>query len=177
MAFIEPPRRLSWWLRLSLWYAQRAAGADLLVGRLLAWYPKAALSSGVLESLIAHHDGQLDERLLKLVRMQVSYTAACPFCIAMNGQAPERYHISEDEIAALRGLRALDDVATFSPLERVALTYARLISQTPLRFPTEFVTTLKEHFSEREIVILATTAAQVNYWTRLIQALGAPPTG
>src|SRR5664279_2097486 len=103
MAFIEPPRRLSWWLRLSLWYAQRTAGADLLVGRLLAWYPKAALSSGVLESLIAHHDGRLDERLLKLVRMQVSYSAACPFCIAMNGQAPEHYRISDDEIAALRG--------------------------------------------------------------------------
>ncbi|MFO7624619.1 MAG: hypothetical protein R6V73_09730 [Anaerolineales bacterium] len=36
---------------------------------------------------------------------------------------------------------------------------------------------LKESFSEREIVILATTAAQVNYWTRLIQALGCPPEG
>jgi hypothetical protein len=35
MAFIEPPRRLPWWLRLSLWYAQRVAGADLLVGQYL----------------------------------------------------------------------------------------------------------------------------------------------
>lgn len=29
----------------------------------------------------------------------------------------------------------------------------------------------------REIVILASTAAQVNYWARLIQALGIPPAG
>ena len=29
--------------------------------------------------------------------------------------------------------------------------------------------------NEREIVILATTSAQVNYWARLIQALGCPP--
>lgn len=177
MAFIKPPRRLPGWLRLSLWYAERTAGSDLLIGRLLAWYPKAALSSGVLESLIAHHAGRLDERLLKLVRMQVSYAAACPFCIAMNGAEPERFHITPEEVAALRGQRALEDVATFSPLERVALNYARLITQTPLRFPPEFVTTLTAHFTEREIVILATTAAQVNYWTRLIQALGAPPPG
>jgi hypothetical protein len=46
-----------------------------------------------------------------------------------------------------------------------------------LKFPPAFITELKEHFNEREIVILATTAAQVNYWTRLIQALGCPPAG
>ena len=36
---------------------------------------------------------------------------------------------------------------------------------------------IKDNFNEREIVILATTAAQVNHWARLIQALGAPPAG
>ena len=30
---------------------------------------------------------------------------------------------------------------------------------------------------EREIVMLATTAAQVNLWARTIQALGCPPQG
>jgi alkylhydroperoxidase family enzyme len=36
---------------------------------------------------------------------------------------------------------------------------------------------MKSNFNEREIVILASTAAQVNYWARLIQALGIPPAG
>ena len=36
---------------------------------------------------------------------------------------------------------------------------------------------LKKKFNEREIVILACMAAQVNYWARLIQALGIPPAG
>ena len=38
-----------------------------------------------------------------------------------------------------------------------------------------FIEELKRNFNEREIVILASTAAQVNYWDRLIQALGILP--
>ena len=59
----------------------------------------------------------------------------------------------------------------------LALEYARLISKSPLQFSAEFQNELKHHFKEREIVILAGTAAQVNYWGRLIQALGIPPAG
>ena len=36
---------------------------------------------------------------------------------------------------------------------------------------------LRDSFSEREIVALAATSAQVNYWARLIQGLGCPPEG
>ena len=63
-------------LKIGLWAARRISGQDLLLARLLAWYPKAAVSSGILESLIARHDGKLDERILKMVRMKVSFTAA-----------------------------------------------------------------------------------------------------
>jgi len=68
-------------------------------------------------------------------------------------------------------------VSTFSVREIIAMEYAVLISQSPLLFPQEFVTNLKANFTEREVVILASTAAQVNYWARLLQALGVPPAG
>jgi hypothetical protein len=35
----------------------------------------------------------------------------------------------------------------------------------------------KKLFSPRGFVILASTCAQVNFWTRLIQSLGVPPAG
>ncbi len=149
----------------------------MLPARLLAWYPKAAIGSGTLEALVAHHDGQLNERILKLVRMQASFAAVCPFCVDMNSFEFERQQITEDELRVLQGYEGLDQVDTFSKREQLAIQYARLISQTPLRFPSAFVEELTRHFSEREIVILASTAAQVNYWARLIQALGIPPAG
>lgn len=175
-AFIPPPTKIPWFLRLGLWVARRMSGADLLPARLLAWYPKAAVSSAILEGLIAHQDGKLDERILKLVRMAVSFTAGCPFCVDMNSSGWEKL-ISREELSVLQGRKPVEEISTFSKRESLAITYARLISSTPLDFPHAYIAELKQHFNEREIVILATTAAQVNYWTRLIQALGCPPQG
>jgi len=175
-AFIAPPPRLSLPFRLANWLVGRITKKDLLLPRLLAWYPKAAISSGLMEGLIAHDEPGVDERMLKMVRMAVSFSVNCPFCMDMNAFGWEAL-LSPEELAALQGHTALEDVPTFSPAERLAVAYARLACGTPLRFPTEFIADLRTHFNERQIVILATTAAQVNYWARLIQALGCPPAG
>ncbi|PKO04624.1 MAG: hypothetical protein CVU41_16410 [Chloroflexi bacterium HGW-Chloroflexi-3] len=174
---IAPPARIPIWLRVGLWVTRRVTGKDLLPPRLLAWYPKAAYSSGVMEALVAHSDKNLSARMLKLVRMQASFSAACPFCIDMNSQRFREYDINQQELAAIQGLVSAEDVTTFTDRERLALRYAQLISATPLSFPDAIMRKIKAAFTEKEIVILATTAAQVNYWARLIQALGAPPAG
>jgi len=142
--------------------------------RLLAWYPRAALGSGVLESLVAHREPS--PRLLKLVRVSASLTASCPFCVDMNSFEAASAGVTEVELVALqRG--AEDSVATFDPRERAAIAYARAISSTPLVFDEGLKAQVAEFFNEREIVVLATTAAQVNYWARTIQALGIEPAG
>lgn len=95
----------------------------------------------------------------------------------MNSFQYEETHITKDELLVLQGRKAIEEISTFSERERLAIQYAKLVSQTPLQFPRAFITELKQHLNEREIVILASTAAQVNYWARLIQALGIPPAG
>lgn len=176
-AFIDPPERLPFYLRFGIWLSTRAAGRELLLAKLLAWYPRVAVSSGVLEALIAHHDGRLDARILQLVRLQTSFAVACPFCIDMNAVNRALQSITPAELAALQGRTELEAVPSFTLRERLALGYARLITRTPLAFPLDFIEQVKTNFTEREIVILASTAAQVNYWARLIQALGVPSMG
>ncbi len=176
-AFIEPPARIPWYLRLGIWFSERLTGKVLLPARLLAWYPRAALGSGVLESLIAHREGRVDERMLKLVRLGSSLAISCPFCLDMNSVGFQKDGVSPEELAALQGQVELDAVDSFSPAERLALRYATAISQSPIAVPPELVRELRNHFSERELVVLASTVAQVNYWGRLIQALGIPPAG
>ncbi len=174
-ALIPEPPRPNPLLRLGVAVAEKITGRRLLPARLLAWYPKAALSSGLLESLIAHRDGRLDERLLHLVRLAASFAASCPFCIDMNGHTWTEHGVTTEEIEVLRGLR--DSASSLTELELLAIGYAHRISATPLRFEPEFTDRLTATFTEREIVILASTAAQVNYWARLIQGLGIPPAG
>ena len=176
-AFIEPPRKIPFFLRLGIWASEKITGRKMLPARLLAWYPRAAIGSGALEGLVAHQDRNLDERLLKLVRMAASFAAACPFCIDMNSYEHAALGINTEEVSALRGQTELEQPGTFSLRERLAIRYARLISQTPLKFTPDFIELLRANFDEREMVILASTAAQVNYWARLIQALGIPPAG
>ncbi len=176
-AFIAPPKHIPFYLRFGIWIAEKVSKRELLPPKLLAWYPQVAVSSGVLEALIAHRDGKLDARMLQLVRLQASFAVACPFCIDMNAVEYTRTGITPQELAALQGRMEPDAVPTFSTREKLALEYARLISRAPLAFPQPFIQALKANFTEREMVILATTAAQVNYWARLIQALGIPPVG
>src|SRR4051812_14327835 len=101
-AFIDPPRRIPLLLRPALAYARRKAGRSILPAELLTWYPRAAVGSGAMEALVAHRDGRIDERMLKFVRMAVSFAVECPFCIGINAEGWEKL-MTEPELAALQG--------------------------------------------------------------------------
>jgi alkylhydroperoxidase family enzyme len=175
-AYIPAPRRIPILLRFGLWISRRVTGEDVLPARLLTWYPRSAIGIGVLESLVARGEGQVDDRMLQFVRMAVSFAVECSFCIGFNSRGWEE-RMTEQERLAVQGITALDELASLTPRERLAIEYARKVSETPLSFTPEFGERLTALFDEREIVMLATTAAQVNLWARTIQALGCPPQG
>ena len=176
-AYIKPPEKIPFYIRIGLIITKRITKKDLLAPKLLAWYPKVAVSSAVLESFIAHGKKDLNERILKMVRIQASTSIACSFCIDMNSFEYEKSGITEQEMRGLAGKVELEQIASFSGKERLAIEYAKLISQTPVDIPAEFIEKVKAEFTEREIVILSSTAAQVNYWARMLKSLGVPPAG
>ncbi len=176
-AYIDPPKRIPLLLRLGAWIAERRTGKPMLVARILAWYPKAAIGSGVMESLVAHEDGALTVRLLKLLRMQVSFMASCPFCIDMNSAEYASLRITQNEIEALQGIGDIDRVDSLSRKEKLALRYGRALTMTPMSLDSGLLQEMLATFSEREFVVIVSTVAQVNFWTRLIQGIGVPPAG
>ena len=177
MSFINPPEKIPWYLRLGIFIAEKTTKKRMEPARLLAWYPKAAMSSGILETLVAHSEPGLPERLLKLIRMQTSFRASCPFCIDMNAFEFEKHQISPDEIKALQGELEIDAVSSFTDKEKIALKYTCEVTETPVSIQGSTVSALKTLFNEKQIVIISTTIAQVNYWARLIQSLGIHPAG
>jgi alkylhydroperoxidase family enzyme len=48
---------------------------------------------------------------------------------------------------------------------------------TDFAITTDVIAAMREHFSERGMVLVASTAARVNFWARLIQSLGVPHAG
>lgn len=177
MAYINPPKPLPFLLRPFIWLSEKITGKRMLPARVLSWYPRAAISSGIMESLVSHGEGKCAPRLLKLVRMQVSIEVSCTFCIDMNSAEFKGHGITDAEIEALQGRHDIEKIDSFSPEEKLAIRYARASSSTPLVFPRQLIDSLKETFTEREMVILAVTSAQVNYWARFIQAVGISPAG
>lgn len=179
MAAIPAPRRPNLLLRLGVAISERTVGKRLEPARLLTWYPKAAIGFGVMEALVAHRDGRLDARLLQVVRLVASLTASCPFCIDLNGMGRERNRLNDDEVRALARLAGGDDPSwpeTVTPLERLAARYAAVLSATPVE-PDAILGEVTATFSPREVVVLATTVAQVNAWARLIRGVGILPAG
>jgi len=176
-AFILPPQKINPFLKLGIMISRKITEKDLLVPKLLAWVPKVAISSGIMESLVAHGKKDMNSRMLKLVRIQTSLTVSCPFCIDMNSFGYQEDGITEEELEVMRGRKNLADVTSFSEKERIVLDYVRHLCASPIKMPSEVSDRVIRNFSEREIVILASTVAQVNYWARLIQGLGVPPEG
>jgi alkylhydroperoxidase family enzyme len=177
MSFIDPPYRMPLLLRVALFFVERRMGRKLLANRILAWYPKAAIGSGIMEGLVAHDEPEAPRRLLALIRIFTSFTVSCPFSIDMNSRDFEGKGVTDREIRALQGQIPFDDVPTLSAREKTALRYVECMCRTPLVFTSDVIAAMREHFSERGMVIVASTAAQVNFWARLIQSFGVPPAG
>ena len=146
------------------------------MGRLLAHAPRAALAAGIFELGAAHGPRDLARRELAVARLVASATSGCAFCIDMNAAGHGEAGLTRQEVGLLLGL----DVERWSELgdrEQVAARYAHCLSSTPVELTPALAVALRQHFSDREIVVLATTIAQVNYWARLNSGLGVPSAG
>lgn len=174
-AYIEPPKKLPLFIRLGAWISKKVVKKDVMIPKLLAWYPKTAISSGIMESLVAHDDKEINKRILKIIRVQVSVMIACPFCIDMNAFEFDKAGLTIDEVNAIKN--GDYKFHSFSEKEQLVMEYVNIVTKTPVIIPEETVVNLHKHFSERGIVIIASTIAQVNYWARLIRSLGIPVAG
>lgn len=174
--FVRPPSRLPFPWGWILGRVDRKLGKPLVANRILAWSPRILLGSGIMEGLVVHDDPEVPRRLLKLLRIFVSYRVSCPFCIDLNSQGSDSDGVTAEEVRALaRGTSA--ELEALGESERAALAYAACVTATPVRFPPEVIEAMKAHFSDRAFTVIAATAAQVNFWARLIQGLGVSEAG
>jgi len=129
-----------------------------------------------MEALVVHDDPEVPRRLLKLLRIFVSYRVSCPFCIDLNGQGHGDDGVTDAEVLAL-ATGEYSRLESLSEREKAVLDYAACLTATPVRFPEAVVGALRAQVSDRGFTVIAATAAQVNFWARLIQGLGVSEAG
>ena len=175
---IKPPEKIPLMLRPMVKIADKKAGKEMLPGRLLSWSPSIAISSGLLEVYVEKGARKiLDKRLIKLIRLIISYSIGGAFGIDINAVNYSDFNITETELDALRGAIPLTEVNSFTEKERAALTFALALTATPVNITDENKKELKKYFSDKEITAVAALSSKVNYWVRLIVSLGVPPAG
>ena len=175
--FVSPPSKLPFPWGWLLGMVERKLGRPLVANRILTWSPRTLAGSGLMEALVVHDDPEVSRRLLKLLRVFVSYRVSCPFCIDLNAQGYAGDGVTEVELRSLVHPTGFETQVQFSEAEKSALRYAACMSATPLRFPESVIEQMKTWYSDRAFTIIAATVAQVNLWTRLIQGLGVSEAG
>jgi len=177
-SLVNPPEKIPLLLRPALRIADKKAKKDVLPGRVLAWSSKIAISSGLLELYVEEDAADtLDRRLIKILRIRISYLVPSPFAVDINSQNYEDFGITEEEIRGLQGTKEIDSISSFTKQEKTALLYAQKLSKTPIILNQAILDNLRHQFSETEIVTIAALTAKVNYWARLIEALRIKPAG
>lgn len=177
-SLVNPPKDIPCYLQPMIKIADDKAKKEMLTGRLLAWTPKIAVSSGLLELYVEEGAAAcLDERMMALIRIAVSYTVPSRFALDINAWNYKDFGISQEELKALMGREKIDNIASFSDKEKAALKYAVALSKTPIELEQGLLNDLRRLFSEKQIVAAAALTAKVNYWTRLIEGLRVKPAG
>ncbi|HZL31597.1 MAG TPA: carboxymuconolactone decarboxylase family protein [Pseudolabrys sp.] len=115
----------------------------------------------------------LDAKLRELIKIRASQINGCAHCLAMHtrdarkiGETDERMHL----------LDAWREAGVFTKKERAALAWTEavtLVSQTHVS--DEVYATVREQFSEKEIVDLTAAVAAINTWNRFAIAFRVPP--
>ncbi len=174
---ISPPGKIPFILRPAVAAAEKISGKRMEAARILSWSIPASLAAGVLEWGMEKAAVRiLTPRAAKLIRMQVSFTVSCPFCIDMNSFQYEKAGIIREEAVALSE-GSFRDCESFSPGEKVMLQWVSDICATPISVSPEILGELIKHYSDREMTVMGALAGKVNFWGRLMQAYQIPPAG
>jgi AhpD family alkylhydroperoxidase len=121
-------------------------GVAGIIGRL----PAVAEALGGLTAAL-RASGTLPPRLLELVRLRIAFFNQCRSCIAVRYQSAIDDGLDEDAVCSLERPAEAENL---SDVERSALRFAELFAINHLSIDDAVYDSLREHFSEDQLVEL-----------------------
>ncbi len=136
--------------------------------QLLGHNPSYPIAYGLMANNFSNSRSQLPSNIKRLATQLVAQLNQCAFCIDL-GQ-----RIATDEKLSLEKMIAVLSYQSnpiFEQNEKAALQFAFESTQVSARVSEETFVTLKQHFSEREILELTVCVAAENFYNRLTAPL------
>ncbi|MDQ6602650.1 MAG: carboxymuconolactone decarboxylase family protein [Chloroflexota bacterium] len=155
------------------WVSRRWFGQEATPTKILAHNPGFLLPS-LFMSRFVQGKTALPPAIRPLAMHLVAEINGCAWCRDFGQAMGMKQGIPAEKFAAVA------DYTTsllFTPAERAALAYAAAVTQTGAHVSDATFATLKEHFSEREIVELTVAIAAENFYNRFNAPLGIESQG
>ena len=111
----------------------------------------------------------LGRRLYELVYIRVSMMNGCRYCMQHHLASSKRAGVTPEEWTKLQA----GDYAGFDPKEQAGLKFAEKLTRAPQSIADADIASLKQHFSEAEIVDLDLLIGLANLTNRFTDPLGA----
>ena len=107
----------------------------------------------------------LEGPLMELVKMRASQINGCAFCLDMHSKDARAAGESEQRLYLLNAWR---ESPGYSERERAALAWTEAVTLIAAdHVDDEFYASVREHFSEEELVNLTLAVIAINGWNRL----------
>ncbi len=117
------------------------------------------------------HRGELDHKLLELVKTRVSQMNGCAYCLDMHTKDARAIGETEQRLYTLSTWR---EAPFFSQQERAALAWAEALTELVTRHPDEqLLDQAREHFSDTQLTNLTLAICAINSWNRFAVGFGA----
>ncbi len=167
-------RRAGLLTRLALRYAERSYGKSLEPMGVWAHHPGVFWTWSIGESITLRTWRRLPPGIASLVELRSASVIGCPWCLDFGSLLARHRGVSEQQ---LRDLHRWADSDAFTPVQRLALEYADAMTATPMAVTDDLVGTLREHFSDDQMVELTAFIALENQRSRFNHALGITSQG
>jgi AhpD family alkylhydroperoxidase len=115
----------------------------------------------------------IDPTTLELIKIRASQINGCAFCIDMHTIDARAHGETEQRIYALN---AWEEGPFFNDKERAALKLTEAVTRiSETHVPDEIYESVRQHYSEQEIVNLTWAIVAINAWNRLAITFRAEP--
>lgn len=118
-------------------------------------------------------EGTLPRALKELAVVRTSQMNQTPYCLASHTAMSLKLGTTDEQIAALPTFAASD---LFSEREKLAIHLAEVMTTNPHAYTDAQFATLREHFTEGEVIELVCSIGLFNYFNRANDLLQMGPT-